>query len=197
MAESWPTFVYNWNESLWYSMKVFLVINFQFHLGLSHLWPKSFASQLYCSYLLCGMLQQMLPGLVDTGRMGSILSTEVSFMKQVRWSSWVRSRHGVCMQEWSSILQLIVPSKNEGVGQSYFFRKGCVILKIDVPMSHSKVCRYHIDIESPKIDCLSFVYVPATSAAHYRLLFCFFLLRPFTVQLSSLLFLDVFGLAKP
>ncbi len=28
-----------------------------------------------------------------------------------------------------------------------------------------------IDIESPKIDCLSFVYVPATSAAHNRLLF--------------------------
>ncbi len=32
----------------------------------------------------------------------------------------------------------------------------------------------HIDIESPKIDCLSFVYVPATSAAHNSLLFCFF-----------------------
>jgi hypothetical protein len=31
-----------------------------------------------------------------------------------------------------------------------------------------------IDIESPKIDCLSFVYVPATSAAHNSLLFCFF-----------------------
>jgi hypothetical protein len=31
-----------------------------------------------------------------------------------------------------------------------------------------------IDIESPKIDCLSFVYVPATSAAHNRLLFCFY-----------------------
>ncbi len=31
-----------------------------------------------------------------------------------------------------------------------------------------------IDIKSPKIDCLSFVYVPATGAAHNRLLFCFF-----------------------
>ncbi len=147
-----------------------LLVLTKFHLVLSHLWPKYFASQLYPSYLLCGMMPQM----VDTGRMGSILSTEVSFMKQVPWSSWVRSKHGVCMQEWSSIFQHIVPSKNEGVGQSYFFRKGCVILKIDVPMSHSKVCRYHIDIESPKIDCLSFVYVPATSAAHNSLLFCFF-----------------------
>ncbi len=31
-----------------------------------------------------------------------------------------------------------------------------------------------IDIESPKMDCLSFVYVPATSAAHNRLLFWVF-----------------------
>jgi hypothetical protein len=34
--------------------------------------------------------------------------------------------------------------------------------------------QYAIDIESPKIDCLRFVYVPATSAAHNSLLFCFF-----------------------
>jgi hypothetical protein len=31
-----------------------------------------------------------------------------------------------------------------------------------------------MDIERPKIDCLSFVYVPATRAAHNRLLFFFF-----------------------
>ncbi len=43
----------------------------------------------------------------------------------------------------------------------------------------------NIDIESPKIDCLSFVYVPATSAAHNRLLFCFFLLWPFTVLMKK------------
>jgi hypothetical protein len=40
-------------------------------------------------------------------------------MKQVRWSSWGRSRHGVCMKEWTSIFQLTGPSKNEGVEQSY------------------------------------------------------------------------------
>ncbi len=42
-----------------------------------------------------------------------------------------------------------------------------------------------IDIERPKIDCLSFVYVPATSAAHNRLLFFFLLLRPFTVLMKN------------
>ncbi len=36
-----------------------------------------------------------------------------------------------------------------------------------------------------KIDCLRFVYVPATSAAHNRLLFFFFLLRPFTVLMKK------------
>ncbi len=36
-----------------------------------------------------------------------------------------------------------------------------------------------------KIDCLSFVYVPATSAAHNRLLFFFFLLRLFTVLMKK------------
>jgi hypothetical protein len=36
-----------------------------------------------------------------------------------------------------------------------------------------------------KIDCLSFVYVPATSATHNRLLFFFFLLRPFTVLMKK------------
>jgi len=39
-----------------------------------------------------------------------------------------------------------------------------------------------IDIESPKIDCLSFVYVPATSAAHNRLLFCFFAVAVFSTN---------------
>ncbi len=29
-GQSWPTFVYNFNKSLRYSKKVFLVINFQF-----------------------------------------------------------------------------------------------------------------------------------------------------------------------
>jgi hypothetical protein len=38
---------------------------------------------------------------------------------------------------------------------------------------------------SAKIDCLSFVYVPATSAAHNRLLFFFFLLRPFTILMKK------------
>jgi hypothetical protein len=42
-----------------------------------------------------------------------------------------------------------------------------------------------IDIEGTKIDCLSFVYVPATSAAHNRLLFFLFLLRPFTVLMKK------------
>ncbi len=35
------------------------------------------------------------------------------------------------------------------------------------------------------MDCLSFVYMPATSAAHNRLLFFFFLLRPFTVLMKK------------
>ncbi len=39
-----------------------------------------------------------------------------------------------------------------------------------------------IDIESPKIDCLSFVYMPATSAAHNRLLFCFFAAAVFSTN---------------
>ncbi len=49
-----------------------------------------------------------------------------------------------------------------------------------------------------KIDCLSFVYVPATSAAHNRLLF-FFLLQLFTVLMKKTcavkqsIFLDVYG----
>jgi hypothetical protein len=38
--------------------------------------------------------------------------------------------------------------------------------------------------QSAKIDCLSFVCVPATSAAHYRLLF-FFLLQLFTVLMKK------------
>ncbi len=42
-----------------------------------------------------------------------------------------------------------------------------------------------IDIERPKIDCLSFVYVPATSAAHNRLFFLLFLLRLFTVLMKK------------
>ncbi len=56
-----------------------------------------------------------------------------------------------------------------------------------------------IDIESPKIDCLSFVYVPATSAALIRLLFFIFLLRLFTVLMKKTcsvkqsIFLDVYG----
>ncbi len=36
-----------------------------------------------------------------------------------------------------------------------------------------------------KIDCLSFAYVPNTSAAHNRLLFFLFLLRPFTVLMKK------------
>jgi hypothetical protein len=60
-----------------------------------------------------------------------------------------------------------------------------------------------LDIESPKIDCLSFVYVPATSAAHNRLLFFIFLLQPFTVLMKKTsavkqsIFLDVYGLWQP
>ncbi len=56
-----------------------------------------------------------------------------------------------------------------------------------------------VDIERPKIDCLSFVYVPATSAAHNRLLFFFFLLQPFTVLMKKTcavkqsIFLDVYA----
>jgi hypothetical protein len=60
------------------------------------------------------------------------------------------------------------------------------------------VCVVSIDIEGAKIDCLSFVYVPTTSAAHNRLLF-FFLLRPFIVLMKKThdakqsIFLDVYG----
>ncbi len=49
-----------------------------------------------------------------------------------------------------------------------------------------------------KIDCLSFVYVPATSAAHNRLLFFLFLLWPFTALMKKTsavkqsIFLDVY-----
>ncbi len=48
----------------------------------------------------------------------------------------------------------------------------------------NKVTSNLIDIERRKKDCLSFVYVPATSAAHNRLLF-FFLLRLFTVLMKK------------
>ncbi len=53
-------------------------------------------------------------------------------------------------------------------------------------------------LKGAKIDCLSFVYVPATSAAHDRLLF-YFLLRPFTVLMKKtcavkqFIILDVYG----
>jgi len=56
-----------------------------------------------------------------------------------------------------------------------------------------------IDIERPKIDCLSFVYVPAASAAHNRLLFFFILQRPFTELMKKIravkqsIFLDVYA----
>ncbi len=55
-----------------------------------------------------------------------------------------------------------------------------------------------IDIERRKNKLLKFCYVPATSAAHNRLLF-FFLLRPFTVLMKQTrivkqpIFLDVYG----
>jgi hypothetical protein len=42
-----------------------------------------------------------------------------------------------------------------------------------------------IDIEGVKIDCSSLFIVPATSAAQNRLLFFFFLLRPFTVLMKK------------
>ncbi len=62
---------------------------------------------------------------------------------------------------------------------------------------------YLIDIERRKNRLLMFCYVPATSAAHNRLLF-FFLLRPFTVLMKQTrqavhavkqsIFLDVYEL---
>jgi hypothetical protein len=42
-----------------------------------------------------------------------------------------------------------------------------------------------IDIERRKNRLLKFCYVPATSAAHNRLLFFLFLLRPFTVLMKQ------------
>jgi hypothetical protein len=42
-----------------------------------------------------------------------------------------------------------------------------------------------IDIKGVKIDCSSLFIVPATSAAQNRLLFFFFLLRPFTVLMKK------------
>ncbi len=54
-------------------------------------------------------------------------------------------------------------------------------------------------LKDAKIDCLSFVCVPATSEAHNRLLF-FFLLWPFTVLMKKTraikqsIFLDVYDL---
>ncbi len=46
------------------------------------------------------------------------------------------------------------------------------------------LCIKGIDIERRKNILLKFCYVPATSAAHNRLLF-FFLLRPFTVLMKQ------------
>ena len=60
-----------------------------------------------------------------------------------------------------------------------------------------------IDIKRRKNRLLKFDYVPATSAAHNRLLFFLFLLRPFTVLMKQTrqavravkqsIFLDVYG----
>ena len=44
---------------------------------------------------------------------------------------------------------------------------------------------YTIDIERCKNRLLRFCYVPATSAAHNRLLFFLFLLQPFTVLMKQ------------
>jgi hypothetical protein len=54
-------------------------------------------------------------------------------------------------------------------------------------------------LKGAKIDCLSFVYVPATSTAHYK---ASFLLQPFTVLMKKThavkqsIFLDVYGSAE-
>jgi len=56
-------------------------------------------------------------------------------------------------------------------------------------------------ISKRKNRLLKFCYVPATSAAHNRLLFFLFLLRPFTVLMKKTravkqsIFLDVYGYA--
>ncbi len=52
--------------------------------------------------------------------------------------------------------------------------------------AHFKIiCVLHIDIERRKNRFLKFCYVPTTSAAHNRLLFILFLLRPFTVLMKQ------------
>jgi hypothetical protein len=65
-------------------------------------------------------------------------------------------------------------------------------------------CPLSIDIKRRKNRLLKFCYVPATSAAHNRLLFFLFLLRPFTVLMKQTrqavrsvkqsIFLDVYAL---
>jgi hypothetical protein len=67
-----------------------------------------------------------------------------------------------------------------------------------------KSCEYSIGIERRKNRLLKFCYVPATSAAHNRLLFFLFLLRPFTVLMKQTrqavctakqsIFLNVYGI---
>ncbi len=64
-------------------------------------------------------------------------------------------------------------------------------------------CAVPIDIGRRKNRLLKFCYVPATSAAHKRLLFFFYLLRPFTVLMKQTrqavravkqsIFLDFYG----
>ncbi len=56
-------------------------------------------------------------------------------------------------------------------------RDSCIHIETSMTLLH----RYR----KAKINCLSFVYVPATSATHNRLLFFFFLLRPFTVLMKK------------
>ncbi len=43
MAKSWATSVHNFNESLWYSMKVFSVLNFWFEQNFV-----SFMTKIFC-----------------------------------------------------------------------------------------------------------------------------------------------------
>ncbi len=77
-------------------------------------------------------------------------------------------------------------------------RGGC-----DVSFTMAKFLAKTIDIERRKKRLLKFCYVPATSAAHNRLLFFLFLLRPFAVLMKQTrqavcavkqsIFLDVYG----
>ncbi len=111
---------------------------------------------------------------------GALSTFEWGNRKLTSW--WIPSRP----------FSLIMLAKNCPIYQRTHSFKICFFLGLtklapnlgDCTSILSTVCFNHI-YRKAKIDRLSFVYVPATSAAHNRLLFFFFLLRPFTVLMKK------------